>query len=87
MEGENIEMKSLQSYEYPIPGWFRLAYKDVRTRDSKKVGVVHAEDQRFIVVRSPHAREYKIPKSIIEVYDESKVLLGITAPELRRYGL
>jgi hypothetical protein len=80
-------MASSQSYGCPVPSWVRLAYKGVRTRDGKNVGIVDVEDQHFILVLSPRAREYKIPKSSIKAFDDSKVQLGITAQELRRYRL
>jgi hypothetical protein len=76
-----------QSGECHVPNWVRLAYRGVRTKDGKPVGIIDAEDQRFILVLAPRSREYKIPKSSIEVFDGSKVQLGVTAGELRRYLL
>jgi hypothetical protein len=80
-------MKFVLSQGYPIPGCARLLYKDVRTGDNKKIGVVYSEDEHFIIVHSPRARQYRIPRSAIKRTDGSQVLLGISSPELRRYGL
>jgi hypothetical protein len=80
-------MASSRPGECCVPDWIRLAYRGVSTKDGKPVGVIDAEDQHFILVLAPRSKEYKIPKSSIEVFDGFKVQLGITADELRRYLL
>jgi hypothetical protein len=80
-------MASSRPGECYVPNWVRLAYRGVSTKDGKPVGVIDAEDQHFILVLAPRSKEYKIPKSSIEVFDGFKVQLGITADELRRYLL
>jgi len=80
-------MASSRSGECYVPDWVRLAYRGVRTKDGKPVGVIDSDDEHFILVLAPRSREYKIPKSSIEAFDGFKVQLGITADELRRYLL
>ena len=80
-------MASSRPGECYVPDWVRLAYRGVSTKDGKPLGVIDTEDQDFILVLAPRSREYKIPKSSIEVFDGFKVQLGITADELRRYLL
>jgi hypothetical protein len=80
-------MRSLKSYEYAISGCVGFVYKEVRTECNKKIEAAHVKYPHFIAVHSPCARVYGIQKSAVEVSGDSQVQLGITAQELRNYGV
>jgi hypothetical protein len=68
-----------------VPRWDRVIHKGIRTKDGAPVGIIASEEPDSIVVLGARSRVYKIPKSHVESFDGSQVLIDIPAKEMGSY--
>ncbi|AIC16853.1 hypothetical protein [Nitrososphaera viennensis] len=73
------------SSEPAVLRWDRVIHKGVRTKDGMPLGNIASEEQDSIVVLGTRSRIYKIPKSRVESFDGSQVLVDIPAQEMGSY--
>jgi len=65
-----------------IPNWENIIHKNARTSDGGDAGnVIDIEENTLTLERGPTA-EYIIPKSMVEGFDGSEVLLTVSLKEL-----
>ena len=63
-----------------------IIFKNVRSKDNQDIGYIINEDVDNITISSIGARHnYKVPKSKLEGFNGSEVLLNITYAELYNY--
>jgi hypothetical protein len=68
-----------------IVNWDAIVHKNVRTSDRADAGnVIEIEADTITIERGPTA-EYVVPKSAVEGFDGSEVVLQITFKELGQY--
>ncbi|AIF85041.1 hypothetical protein NTE_03006 [Candidatus Nitrososphaera evergladensis SR1] len=75
----------MQSSEPAVLRWDRVIHKGVRTKDGLPLGNIASEEPDAIVVLGIKSRVYKIPKSRVESFDGSQVLVDIPAKETGGY--
>ena len=72
--------------EPAVLDWDRIIHKNVRSSDGQDAGNVDATYGDSVVIITEGTREeYKVPKSQVEGYNGSEVLLKLTAYELEKY--
>jgi hypothetical protein len=65
-----------------IPNWEKIIHKNARTSDGGDAGnIIDIEENTLTLERGPTA-EYIIPKSMVEGFDGSEVLLTVSLKEL-----
>jgi hypothetical protein len=65
-----------------IPNWENIIHKNARTSDGGDAGnVIDIEENTLTLERGPTA-EYIIPKSMVEGFDGSEVMLTVSLKEL-----
>ena len=65
-----------------IPNWETIIHKNARTSDGGDAGnIIEVEENTLTLERGPTA-EYVIPKSAVEGYNGSEVMLSISLKEL-----
>lgn len=68
-----------------VVNWEATVYKNARTSDRGDAGnVIEIEEDTVTLERGPTA-EYVIPKSKVEGFDGSEVVLAISFKELKQY--
>ncbi len=68
-----------------VPNWEAIIHKNVRTSDHNDAGnVIDIEEDTITLERGPTA-EYVIPKSKVEGFDGSEVVLAMSFKELGQY--
>ena len=72
--------------EPAVLDWDKIIHKNVRSSDGQDAGNVDATYGDSVVIITEGTREeYKVPKSQVEGYNGSEVLLKLTAYELEKY--
>jgi hypothetical protein len=69
-----------------IENWDRLVLKGVRSIDNDDMGNIIAIDKDSLFLMTGR-HVFKIPKSFVEGYNGSEVLLGVPATEVLRLEL
>ena len=70
-----------------VVNWDRIIHKNVRSKDYEDVGNVFAVLGDEVTIMGSRSREYKLPKSCIEGFNGSEVLLNISFNELGNYAV
>jgi hypothetical protein len=73
--------------EPAVLNWNSVIHKNVRTKDSEPLGYIASEDKEFILILSSGSREYRVPKTHVEAFDGSQVLLDLEFGEISRYEI
>ena len=68
-----------------IQRWDRVIHKNVRSKDGMDIGNVISESGDTFTVMQGASREYNFPKSAVEGFDGSELLLSIPFSEVQRY--
>ena len=71
--------------EPAILHWERVIHKNVRSSDGADIGNIISEAGDTFTVMQGANREYKVPKSEVDGFDGSEVLLSIPYKEVMRY--
>ena len=68
-----------------VPNWDRVVHKNVRSSDGADVGTIIqvAGDKVRIMLGTNH--QYEVPKSAVEGFDGSEVLLSIPYTQIGQY--
>lgn len=68
-----------------IPNWEALVHKNARTNDHGDAGNVVEVEENTITLERGSTAEYVIPKSKVEGFDGSEVVLSLAFKELGQY--
>lgn len=68
-----------------IYNWERVMHKNVRSKDGIDVGNIISEAGDNFTVMQGASREYNLPKSCVQGFDGSEVILDLSYSELMRY--
>lgn len=71
--------------EPAILHWERVIHKNVRSRDGYDIGNIISEAGDTFTVMQGAKREYNLPKSAVEGFNGSEVLLSMTYSEVQSY--
>ncbi len=71
--------------EPAILHWERVIHKNVRSKDGYDIGNIISEAGDTFTVMQGASREYKIPKSAVDGFNGSEVLLSTTYSEVQAY--
>lgn len=71
--------------EPAILHWERVIHKNVRSRDGYDMGNIISEAGDTFTVMQGAKREYNLPKSAVEGFNGSEVLLSMTYSEVQSY--
>jgi hypothetical protein len=71
--------------EPAILHWERVIHKNVRSKDGYDIGNIISEAGDTFMVMQGASREYKIPKSAVDGFNGSEVLLTMTYSEVQAY--
>jgi hypothetical protein len=71
--------------EPAILHWERVIHKNVRSEDGADIGNIISEAGDTFIVMQGASREYNIPKSAVDGFNGSKVLLSMTYQEVQAY--
>ena len=71
--------------EPAILHWERVIHKNVRSSDGADIGNIISEAGDTITIMQGASREYNVPKSAVDGFDGSEVLLSIPYAEVMRY--
>jgi hypothetical protein len=71
--------------EPAILHWERVIHKNVRSKDGYDIGNIISEAGDTFMVMQGASREYKIPKSAVDGFNGSEVLLTLTYSEVQTY--
>ena len=71
--------------EPAILHWERVMHKNVRSSDGADIGNIISEAGDTITIMQGASREYNVPKSAVDGFDGSEVLLSIPYTEVLRY--
>jgi len=73
--------------EPAILHWERVIHKNVRSRDGYDIGNIISEAGDTFTVMQGAKREYNLPKSAVEGFNGSEVLLSMTYSEVQSYKI
>jgi hypothetical protein len=76
---------SFDMSEPVILNWERVIHKNVRSKDGYDIGNIISEAGDMMTVMQGASREYNIPKSAVEAFNGSEVLLSLTYSEVGSY--
>lgn len=68
-----------------IPNWEAIVHKNARTNDRGDAGNVVEVEENTITLERGSSAEYVIPKSKVEGFDGSEVVLSLAFKELGQY--
>jgi len=71
--------------EPAILHWERVIHKNVRSSDGADIGNIISEAGDTFTIMQGASREYNVPKSAVDGFDGSEVLLSIPYAEVMRY--
>ena len=71
--------------EPAILHWERVIHKNVRSSDGADIGNIISEAGDTFTIMQGASREYNVPKSAVDGFDGSEVLLSIPYTEVMRY--
>ncbi|HEX2014366.1 MAG TPA: hypothetical protein VLA68_03980 [Nitrososphaera sp.] len=71
--------------EPAILHWERVIHKNVRSKDGYDIGNIISEAGDTFMVMQGASREYKMPKSAVDGFNGSEVLLTMTYQEVQAY--
>ena len=71
--------------EPAILHWERVIHKNVRSSDGADIGNIISEAGDTFIIMQGASREYNVPKSAVDGFDGSEVLLSIPYAEVMRY--
>lgn len=76
----------MQTFADMVHDWSRVVHKRVRTADGHPIGNIAAEDGDIITILGPCFWIYSIPKSSVQKFDGSEVMIGLSLADLRNYA-
>jgi hypothetical protein len=65
--------------------WERVIHKNVRSKDGVDIGNIISESGDTFTVMQGASREYNIPKSAVDGFNGSEVILSIPYAEIMTY--
>ena len=74
-----------KEFSEAVPKWDSIIHKNVRTADGEPLGYIAADDDESIFILSSRFREYRIPKSHVQSFDGSTVVLDVDYLALQHY--
>jgi hypothetical protein len=72
-------------YSAVVPNWDSVIHKGIRTSDGEPLGYIAADDDQALYILASHFRQFRIPKSRVQSFDGSTVILDLSYAMVGQY--